>query len=139
PGILAKPTLERLAITGDDGADCRFEGGYWRRRLGQRLEMRGKDRPADEPMRARDHELGIRQRAFRMIAPAREPCSCELLDIGGAPLDFVRVPETVRFVQMCREGVQPRDGPCSNGVVSARGARLDQVLGELSVLIEIRP
>src|SRR6266550_2368021 len=124
--MLPQQVLERLVVATHDGLGRCLECGGRGLTVRERIEMRGEGRPAQETVRAREHELRIGQHAAALRA--RQGFDRELLDLRRSAIDALplRAGE-----QRCHPAIGPRrDG--------ARLTCLDQILGELAVLLEVR-
>src|SRR5438132_3916154 len=94
--------------------------------MGERVQVRRKRGPAQKPVRAREHELRIGQHAAALRA--RQSFDRELLDLRRSAIDALPLPA-------CEQRCHPAIGPRRDG---ARLTCLDQILGELAVLVEVR-
>jgi hypothetical protein len=131
-GVFAQQTPQRRLIALDD----RVHGGLERRdlgaRAGQRFDVGSELRPAEEAVRARDHELRVGQRALFQLRPG------ELREARGLALDALARRPALGSRLMFGELLEPGDGPAVEGHWIARARGLQQRFRALLVLLEAR-
>src|SRR5436190_7869880 len=134
-GVLNQQTLQRLLVTTHDRIHCRLEPCFTGVRAAQRFEVLRERCPAFETVESGDEELGVRERELGRIAALDEPVEPLQVAFEMSGDLTVRVPASSKF----GERLGPADRPGVYDVRAARMTGLQEIFGELAVLLEVRP